>query len=64
MSYTVEEIARLLGCHKQSVRNWIKLGLVTLDDGKRPLLIQGAVARAYLEERKRNAKRRCQPDEL
>jgi hypothetical protein len=28
--------SRLLCCHKQSVRNWLKQGLPALEDGKRP----------------------------
>jgi squalene cyclase len=64
LSYTVEDLALLLGCHKQSVRNWLKKGLEALDDGHRPLLIQGTVARAYLEARRRRAKQRCKPHEL
>ena len=64
LSYTIEELARLLGCHKQSVRNWLKQGLSTLNDGKRPLLIQGFVARAFLEARRRGTTQRCKPEEL
>lgn len=64
LSYTVEELARLLRCHKRSVRNWLKQGLTALNDGKRPLLIQGSVARIFLEARRQGAKRRCKPDEL
>lgn len=64
ISYTVEDLARLLGCHKRSVRNWLKQGLAALNDGRRPLLIQGAVARAFLEARRRTGRRPCKPDEL
>ncbi len=64
LSYTVEDLAGLLACHKQTVRNWLKQGLASLNDGKRPLLIQGGVARAYLETRRRETKRRCKTDEL
>ena len=63
-SYTVEQLAIVLDCHKNSVRNWIKKGLEILDDGKRPILIQGGVAKRFLEARKRSRKRRCKPHEL
>lgn len=62
-SYTVEKLAQLLGCHKNTVRSWLRQGLETLD-ATRPLLIHGSVARAFLEARKRSTKRRCRVDEL
>ena len=63
-SYTVEQLAQLLDCHKNSVRLWIKQGLEVLDDGRRPLMIQGSVARQFLEEKRRSKKRQCLPHEL
>ena len=63
-SYTVEQLAKLLDCHKNSVRLWIKQGLQVLGDGKRPFLIQGSVAKRFLEVRRQARKRRCKPDEL
>ena len=63
-SYTVEQLARALDCHKNSVRLWVKQGLEILDDGKRPFLIQGSVAKRFLEARTRSRKRRCKPHEL
>ena len=39
-NYTVEEIARLFGLHKNTVRNWLKEGLALID-GQRPMLILG-----------------------
>ena len=63
-SYTVEQLAQLLDCHKNSVRLWIKQGLDILDDGRRPLMIQGSVARQFLEEKRRSRRRRCLPHEL
>ena len=62
-SYTVEQLAHLLGCHKNTVRSWLRQGLETLD-AKRPLLIQGSTARGFLEAKRRSTKRRCKPDEL
>jgi hypothetical protein len=63
-AYTIEELARLLCCHKNSVRLWMKQGLSPLEDGKRPLLIQGAAARTFLAARRVAAKRKCQANEM
>jgi hypothetical protein len=63
-SYTIEELSRLLGCHKNTARGWTKQGLAPLSDGKRPLLFQGAEVRAFLQSRRARAKRKCRPDEL
>lgn len=63
-SYTVEQLAKLLDCHKNSVRLWLNQGLEVLDDGKRPYLIQGSVARRFLEAKRQTRKRRCKLHEL
>ena len=62
-SYTVEEIAKLLGIHKNTVRLWVKEGLTTTDD-KRPMLILGHVLVAFLQARRTKNKRSCRPGEL
>lgn len=62
--YAIEELASLLGCHKNTVRGWMKQGLSPLADSKRPLLVQGAEARAFLQSRRAKAKRKCRPDEM
>jgi hypothetical protein len=62
-SYSVEEAARALGAHKNSVRGWIKDGLPTIDRSP-PALILGQDLRAYLEGKRKAAKRPCPPGTL
>ena len=62
-SYTVEEIAILFSIHKNTVRQWIKGGLVTIDD-KRPMLILGHVLVDFLKARRTKNKQKCKPGEL
>lgn len=47
-SYTVDEAARALDVHKGTIRRYIKIGLVVLDD-QRPLLILGSDLIAFLQ---------------
>lgn len=62
-SYTVEEIARLFGTHKNTVRNWLRKGLRTVDE-RRPLIILGPVLIDYLKVRRAKNKRKCRPGEI
>ena len=62
-SYTVEEIAKLFGIHKNTVRHWIKDGLTSIDD-KRPMLILGHVLAVFLQVRRIRNKQTCKSGEL
>lgn len=62
-SYTVEEAARLFGVHRNTVREWIRRGLQTVDR-QRPTLILGRELAAYLKARRDSNRRPCQAGEL
>jgi hypothetical protein len=62
-SYTVEEVARLFGTHKNTVRAWVKAGLPTCDN-KRPTVILGRDLAAFLQMRRTKNKRPCLPGEI
>jgi hypothetical protein len=62
-SYTVEEIARMLSAHKNTVRAWVKAGLPTCDE-KRPMLILGQHLASFLQSRRARYKQTCRPGEI
>ena len=62
-SYTVEEVAGLFDIHKNTVRNWAKTGLASVDS-KRPMLILGNDLVEFLQKRRAKNKHTCKPGEL
>lgn len=62
-SYSVEEVAILYHVHKNTVRNWIKRGLPTVDN-HRPMLILGKALAEFLRARRTKHKHVCKPDEM
>jgi len=63
LSYTVEDVTRLYGIHKNTVRAWIKAGLPVLNE-KRPMLILGHVLKEFLHTRRTKNKRPCKPGQF
>jgi hypothetical protein len=59
-NYTVDELARTLKVHKNTVRAWINQGLPRIDR-KRPTIIYGQDAKRFLEDRRRRVKQPCPP---
>lgn len=62
-SYSVSELADCLDVHKNTVRHWQARGLEPIDKS-RPVLFQGATARAFLSNRNSSRKRPCPPGTL
>ncbi|WP_371432775.1 helix-turn-helix domain-containing protein [Novosphingobium sp.] len=62
-TYSVEELARCCGVHKNTVRHWQKQGLEPIDTS-RPTLFAGTVVRAFLARRTAGRKRPCPPGTL
>jgi hypothetical protein len=62
-SYSVEEVSRLFGVHKNTVRNWLRQGLTAID-GQRPTVIRGVELRRFLTDRRASAKQTCGPGRI
>ena len=62
-SYSVEEVARLLDVHKNTVRAWVKAGL-PICDRQRPMLILGSELAESLQARRKKNKRPCKLGEF
>ena len=62
-SYSVDELARCLDVHKNTVRHWQIKGLEPIDKS-RPVLFHGVTVRAFLASRNASRKRPCPPGTL
>ncbi len=61
-SYTVHEIAFLLGVHRNTVREWVKRGLPTI--AGRPVLMLGGEIVEFLRARRVKNRRPCGSDQM
>lgn len=62
-SYDVSELAELLGVHKNTIREWQRIGLSPVDE-RRPFLFMGAAVIAFLKKRVMSRKSPCPPGTL
>lgn len=62
-NYTVEEVARLRGVHKNTVRSWLRQGLPSLKE-RRPQLILGRDLSEFEANRQQERKRPCGPGQI
>jgi hypothetical protein len=62
-SYSVEEVSSIFAVHKNTVRNWLRQGLIPID-GQRPTLIRGLELRGFLTKRRANARQSCGPGRI
>lgn len=62
-TYTIDEVARVTGVHKNTVRQWIKKGLPTID-GRRPALMLGSEVKRFHETLRGARKRPCAPGQM
>jgi hypothetical protein len=62
-NYSVEEVSRLFGVHKNTARAWLRQGLKPIDD-QRPTLVRGEELRRFLADRRARTKKVCGPGRI
>ena len=62
-AYSIVEVAELLNVYKGTVRQWLRLGLLAMDN-THPILIHGSELKAFLLNRRSSKKSPCQPHEF
>jgi hypothetical protein len=63
LTYTVAEAARSTGTHRNTVRHWLRSGLVAIDS-RQPILIKGATLKAFIDARKVSRRQPCGPGRI
>ena len=64
LSYTIDEAARALGTHRNTVRHWVKKAGLPAMTETRPHLILGGNLVAFLQAKRASRKQKCGPGEL
>jgi DNA-binding XRE family transcriptional regulator len=62
-SYSIEEVAHVVGVHKNTVRRWEKAGLRPIDD-RRPKLFHGNELHRFLDAQRQQDRRPCPPGHM
>ena len=62
--YTIDEAAKALGVHRNTIRHWIKKSGLRAFTDQRPHLIQGGDLVACLQAQRAASKRRCGPGQF
>lgn len=62
-NYTYAELALVFGVHKNTVAAWVKNGLFSFQE-RRPFLIRGDDAKAFLQQQRASRKKKCKQHEF
>ena len=63
-SYSITEMASLLGVDRKTCQRWIKEGLKPIEEGTNPLLFMGESLKRFLKEKKKKRKCKLEKDEF
>lgn len=63
LNYSIHDIASLFVIHRATVRQWLKEGLLMIDNHK-PFIVLGTDLKEFLKKRQGNRKNKCNSNEL